>query len=307
MSFSKDVFLFTFTLIVFFYFVFQKKVYEERTEMSLLPTTLLLGTDKRYEENSFGENSPNLPLAPRAGTPENPRLIRMCLMLPVKTLPLKTSDIWESIGNTQFLSIALPSVLDTTLESDNMEYIFLVAFNHDDIVYGNEEFRKIASQITADLIGNRTDMHIFLRPVYMTTGTTVIWNILAAWGYDIGCDYFVPANDDLAWRSDGWSRMAVELLRNQKNKNCPNFGLVGLTDPDSPGFAGSPTFHIVSRLHVHIHSRSYYPVKMLGFGVDPWIWFAYAKLNAAVMSKDIIVTNKVSAFFSGKKLLLAVF
>jgi hypothetical protein len=256
--------------------------------------TLFAGTNMHSVVNPFRSTGPRLPVAPRADTPGNPRRIRMCLMLPTKSIPLdeKLSPLREQIENAPLFSVALASILDTSEEFDNLEYLLLVAYNHDDFLFGRLEGRQIAEEVAVATMGERTNVHMLFRPVYMTSGTTVIWNILAGWGYDIGCDYFVPANDDLLWRSPGWALSAVAELRGREDP-CPNFGIVGLSDETYPGF---PTFHVTSRLHVYIHSRAYYPVKLLGFGVDPWIYYSYDSVSASVFSQDIVVINRVSFF-----------
>lgn len=213
-------------------------------------------------------------------------------MLPTKTVYYlyDPSNRRQSIEKTPLLSVALPSLLDTTNENDNIEYLLLVAYNHDDVVFEDAMGRKIVEEIVTSTIGIRTNVHMLIRPVYMTSGTTVIWNTLASWGYDIGCDYFVPSNDDLLWRSMDWALFAIDELRS-RTYPCPNFGIVGFSDEEQPN---SPTFHVISRLHVHIHSRAYYPVKLLGYGVDPWIFESYKRINTAIMSRDIVVANRVS-------------
>ena len=265
------------------------------------------GNDRALSSSSIynGPSRPRLPGVPRAGTPANPRPARMCLLLPTLSWASEAQDygLREAVEKTPLFSIALPSILDTTHDSDGVQYLLLVGHNPDDAVFGSPALgtavgaREHAADIASDLIGTRTNVHFLVQPLYGTTGTTVIWNILASWGYDIGCDYFVPANDDLLWESSGWATRAITMLRNRTDP-CPNFGIVSMMDKNFPG---SPTFHVVSRLHMHIHHRAYYPVMMRGFGVDPWIFAAYKAVGAAVLDPEILVENKILEYDREKK------
>lgn len=235
-----------------------------------------LGADTRSEPNRGDQLAVRVrtPLAPRAGTAANPRRVRMCLMLPTLSY-FPSSDVTGEarIALLPLFSVALASILDTSRDDDGMQYLLLLAYNSDDIVFGDSTLRVQAMKIALDMIGNRSNVHFLTRALFATRGTTVIWNALADWGFDIGCDYFVPANDDVAWHTLGWAPRAVEVLRN-RSAPCPNFGIVALTDENQPG--ETATFHVVSRLHIHIHRRAYYPVIMAGWNVDPWSEYPHA-------------------------------
>ena len=228
------------------------------------------------------------------------RPTRMCIMLPTLTWGELDYRFRESVAKTPLLSVALPSILDTTDDNDGVQYLLLIGHNPEDAVFGYEHLgstvgaRKLAIEIVSELVGNRKNIHVLLRTIYGTTGTTVLWNALALWGFDIGCDYFVPANDDLLWVSSGWANLAIQELRN-KTEPCPNFGIVALSDGNAFK-VDFPTFHIVSRLHMYIHKRTYYPVVMRGWGVDPWIYYSYVAVGAGTLNHNIKVLNRVQEY-----------
>jgi hypothetical protein len=115
------------------------------------------------------------------------RSVKMCVMLP--TLTWKREDqnfeFRETVQRSPFFSVSLPSILDTTSDEDNIEYLLLVGHNPDDAIFGSEELgsvegaRQHALEIITDLVGSRHNVHVLLRPLYGTTGTTVLWNTLA--------------------------------------------------------------------------------------------------------------------------------
>ncbi len=156
-------------------------------------------------------------------------------------------------------------------------------------------------EVAKATVGARKNVHVILRTQYATSGTTVCgWNMLALWGYDIGCNYFVPANDDQAWVTPGWASAAVTDLRG-KVEPCPNFGIVAFHDLNQPDL---PTFHVVSRLHMHIHARAYYPLPLIGYEVDPWIFDSYRLAGAATNHTSIVISNRVSQYDRATKTVL---
>ena len=47
---------------------------------------------------------------------------------------------------------------------------------------------------------------------------------------------------------------------------------------------------------MHIHSREYYAVNLIAYGVDPWLFDSYNRVHAARIHPDIRVTNRVRTY-----------
>ena len=202
---------------------------------------------------------------------------RVCLITPMVSRKDVTWSM-ETVSRSTLLNVNLRSILRTTTEDDGLDHLLMVGFPGDDAMFGDDALRAEFVRQAAEAIGKRTNVHLLLRPIWAAMcGTTAIWNILAGWGYDIGCDYFVPNNDDVLYLTTGWATMATEMLASRDGP-CPNFGVVAFRDLGAPDF---PTFHMVGRIHVHIHRREYYPISLHGAGVDPWLWRVYLFVDAA--------------------------
>lgn len=215
----------------------------------------------------------------------------MCLMTPVLSF---TEITWtpENVKDNIFLHISFASLLRTTQDNDGFDYIVLLVYNGDDVMLGKPELRTVFMNIVKEMVGARTNVHVLLKPIFGTKcGVTVLWNALGAWGFDIGCDYFVPNNDDLVLISEGWAKVAMDILL-ARTTPCPNFGIVAFKDRDYPDF---PTFHVVSRLHLYIHNKVYYPIPLTGWGNDPWIYESYKRVGAAEFG-NMIVHNHAEGY-----------
>lgn len=217
-----------------------------------------------------------------------PRPTRMCIMMPTLSFPAFDCRL-DNIGQYMVLNVSLASLLKTT--EPEIDYVMLVAYSFEDRCYAQPDLLAAFTRTAQAMLVGHPNVHLLLKPMYATKcGTTILWNTIADWGYNIGCDYFVPGNDDVMWITKGWAGLAVAALR-ATTTPCRNFGVVAFRDKN---FDGQPTFHVVSRLHLHIHNRAYYPISLVGLGVDPWIYHSYRNVGYGSMP-DIFIQNFISS------------
>lgn len=204
------------------------------------------------------------------------------------TLSFKSFDCRaDNIGQYTVINVSLTSLL-MTVEPD-LEYVMLIGYSFEDHCFADPELLAAFTKFTQSMLVGHPNVHVLLKPFYATKcGTTILWNTLADWGYNIGCDYFIPGNDDVVFITPDWASKAIAKLRSWTTP-CRNFGIVAFRDQAYDNF---PTFHVISRLHIFIHKRAYYPVSLVGLGVDPWVFKSYEAVGQASML-NIFVKNYV--------------
>lgn len=115
-----------------------------------------------------------------------------------------------------------------------------------------------------------------------TFDLTGIWNELAQHVGD--AEYFIPANDDLAFQNNPLA--AADVLNRRGN-----FGVVGFHDHAFPGLA---TFFMASRSHLEIFG-SLYPLPWRGAHQDSWIADVYRPWGASEIDERIQCHNHIGA------------
>jgi hypothetical protein len=148
----------------------------------------------------------------------------------------------------------------------------VLGYDWDDPLWADAEARAC--------VGARAEWMLLRRRDYFDL--TAIWNELAA---EIGdAEYFIPANDDLAFQTD--PLVAIDTLKRRSG-----FGIVGFHDHAFPGLA---TFFMASRLHLEIFS-SLYPLPWPGAHQDSWIADVYRPWGASEIDERIQCHNHIGA------------
>jgi hypothetical protein len=88
-----------------------------------------------------------------------------------------------------------------------------------------------------------------------------------------------------------YKAIAAALFRtDEQAAHYHGFGCVPFTDTACPNF---PSFPVVHRLHWEMHNQHLFPIDFINQDADPYIFFTYARWNAAMIAHDIELHNDV--------------
>jgi hypothetical protein len=128
-------------------------------------------------------------------------------------------------------SVFLPSFLKTIHKSSSTnKFQYIVYLGHD---VGDKLFddHQRADELQKIFYDNVKDYPISLKTFAiqgMKGSPCWIWNVLAQRAFHDGIDYFYQVNDDLEFKTKGWTEIFITSLLS--NRIHPNFGVVGPAD-----------------------------------------------------------------------------
>ncbi len=218
--------------------------------------------------------------------------LSICMMLPVTSRGIiHNLSLGPRLIDLPLVHTFIPSFLKTI--EDKYDYRLYLGYDYNDAWYDNEKNLRDLVNLFDTYMRNASwsGYHVELRPIMLfgiDKRITAIWNTLAATAYKDLCDYFYPANDDLQFRTKGWTSAAVHEL--EKCVVASNFGVVAFRDLSACSF---PTFHLTHRTHLDLHDGIYYPLPAHGAHQDPWIFGMYRIWNCAFFLPQYELRNHV--------------
>ena len=186
--------------------------------------------------------------------------------IPPKTKLSIASDVvdlhWKNIKESYLYKIFLKSFLLTM--DEEFQYIIYIGIDKGDHLLDNEEQQAFITKFSR-VFKNITFKFIVFDKSVKKGHHTVMWNIVHKKAYEENCDYFYQCGDDISFKTSGWTKDCIDMLKKHNN--------IGLTGPinNNPRIL---TQSFVSRKHMEIFGW-YFPEEIQNWGDDDWYNFVY--------------------------------
>jgi hypothetical protein len=168
---------------------------------------------------------------------------------------------WKSINDTYLMKFSLKSFLLTTDASLN--YTYYIGYDSDD---------RIFSDITQQAIIKRYNTvfkHVSFKFIPFENikkgHVTKMWNILFQKAFDDGCNYFYQCGDDISFKTKGWSKDCIKVLKENND--------IGISGPINNNNR-ILTQAMVSRKHMEIFGW-FFPDEIINWCCDDWYNWVY--------------------------------
>eukprot|EP01080_Neovahlkampfia_damariscottae_P007945 gene7945-12412_t len=200
----------------------------------------------------------------------------------------------KGIGSKTFgamppFKLMIPSLLRTINKGDkNFLYNLYLGFDIEDPYYDNEKNQQeIIKNIQSMTAGYPiTFTFVRCRPTY--GWTSFLWNAVFQHAMKDSNDYFYQINDDLEFRSPGWTEEFINKLKSNPVK--ANLGVVGPRDDNNPRIF---TQSFVHKTHHDIFGY-YYPPVFRNWYSDDWITTVYNPVKSSFKSTKRVFNSNMA-------------
>ena len=169
---------------------------------------------------------------------------------------------WKNIKESYLYKIFLKSFLLTM--DEEFQYIIYIGIDKGDHLLDNEEQQAFITKFSR-VFKNITFKFIVFDKSVKKGHHTVMWNIVHKKAYEENCDYFYQCGDDISFKTSGWTKDCIDMLKKHNN--------IGLTGPINNN-SRILTQSFVSRKHMEIFGW-YFPEEIINWGIDDWYNFVY--------------------------------
>lgn len=169
---------------------------------------------------------------------------------------------WQNIKESYLYKIFLKSFLLTMDEI--FQYIIYIGIDKGDHLLDNEEQQAFITKFST-VFKNITFKFVVFDKTIKKGHVGKMWNIVHKKAYEENCDYFFQCGDDILFKTSGWIKRSIEMLKKHNN--------IGLTGPinNNPRIL---TQSFVSRKHMEIFGW-YFPEEIPNWGIDDWYNYVY--------------------------------
>lgn len=169
---------------------------------------------------------------------------------------------WKIIKESYLYQIFLKSFLLTM--NEEYHYNIYIGIDKDDNLLNNKTQQEFITKFSK-VFKNITFKFIVFDKTIKKGHVGKMWNIIHKKAYEENCDYFFQCGDDILFKTNGWIKSSIEMLKKHNN--------IGLTGPinNNPRIL---TQSFVSRKHMEIFGW-YFPEEIINWGIDDWYNMVY--------------------------------
>jgi len=187
--------------------------------------------------------------------------INIAVLIPCTT---NKREQWKNIKDTYLYNFTLKTFLYTMDQQYN--YTFYIGYDKNDRIFSvkqEQESINIINKVFKNV--NFKFIELNVEKGYVTK----MWNILFNKAYDDNNDYFYQCGDDINFKTKGWVKDSIEILKNNNN--------IGISGPINNN-SRILTQAMFSRTHMKIFGFLF-PETIKNWCCDDWYNWVYQPYN----------------------------